>query len=195
MVWEVSTQPIKEPVSLEEAKTHLRVTQDCTVDDEYILNLISAARRWAEMYQGRSFFQQTQKLYLNEFPFSDVDIDIPMPPLASVTSITYVDTAGDTQTLSTDVYTVDTAKQPGRVYRAYNQSWPSTRRQRKAVTIEYVAGYGTDTSNVPAETRQAILIMIAHLFGMREMVITGTILREVPNSAKTLLTLNRMDII
>jgi hypothetical protein len=64
-------------------------------------------------------------------------------PLVDITQIQYVDSGGDTQTLSTDTYTVDTDSTPGRYYQAYNQSWPATRAIPKAVTVSYRAGYAT----------------------------------------------------
>jgi uncharacterized phiE125 gp8 family phage protein len=194
-VWEVSAIPGVEPVSLEEAKTHLRIPSGCDSDNDYILALIKAARIWAEKYQRRAYITQTQVYYLDCFPSRDIDIDIPNPPLIGVTSIQYVDTGGDTQTLSTDIYDVDTVKQPGRVYLKHNQSYPATRDQRKAVTITYTCGYGTAGEDVPDEIRQAILIVIQHLYDTRQMIVAGMTVNEVPFSAHWLLDLERMDIL
>jgi hypothetical protein len=72
-------------------------------------------------------------------------------PLIDITQIQYVDSAGDTQTLSTDVYTVDADSTPGRFYLSYNQSWPTTRSTPKAVTVSYRAGYAT-TFTAASET-------------------------------------------
>ena len=77
--------------------------------------------------------------YYNDFP-TVMSLGF---PLIEVTQIQYVDTSGDTQTLGTSVYTVDTDSVPGIVYLAYNQSWPSLRDIPKNVTVSYRCGYAT----------------------------------------------------
>ena len=132
------TQPIADPVSLTAMKLHAKI--DTTADDEIVKSLIKAATEWCEKYEGRSYMIRTYKAYLDEF---EDEIYLPYPPLITVSSIQYVDSNGDTQTLTSSVYTVDTSSTPGRVYLGYNQTWPVTRDIPKAVTITYVAGYAT----------------------------------------------------
>lgn len=138
MKYQITTPPTVSPVSLTEAKLHLRV--DHATDDELINNLIRSATRWCELYENRAYCLQTITVKLDHF--SDV-MELPVCPLVKVDSITYVDTSGDTQTLDSSYYTVDTTSEPGRVTLAYNYSWPSTRTVEDAVTITYKAGYCT----------------------------------------------------
>lgn len=138
MIFAQYIQPVAEPVGLVEMKLHLRV--DTTTDDELIKTLISAARQWCEGYEGQSYMVRSYKLYLDQF---EDEISLPMPPLVSVDSVQYYDTAGSLQTLATSYYTVDTDKIPGRIYLAYGQTWPSIYSIPKAVIITFTAGYST----------------------------------------------------
>jgi len=136
MDFKITTPPTHLPVSLAEAKRHLRVTDSNS--DTVITNMIAAAFRWCELYQGLSWLYQTITIKLDAF--ADTMI-LSMPPLIAVDSITYVDSNGDTQTLSTSVYDVDTTSSPGRVTLAYDQTWPATRSVHHAVTITAKAGH------------------------------------------------------
>ncbi len=151
--------------------------------------LIKAAREYAERVCNRRFINSTWDLKLDYFP---CEIRLPYPPLSSVTSISYVDTNGDTQTVSSSVYSVDASSEPGVITLAYGQDWPSARDQRNAVTVRYVAGYGASSSSVPESVRQAIMLIAAHWFEQREEVISGTIISKVPMAAESLLWVNRI---
>ena len=180
--------PTAEPVSVIEAKAHLRVTD--ASDDDYIEGLIAAARQVAEVKQSRQLVTATWELTLDAFPNSaSAIIYLPLPPLQSIASIQYVDTDGDTQTWASTKYDVDTNAEPGRVVPSFNESYPSTRGQFEAVTITFVAGYG-NAGSVPEVTKSAIRILLAHLYENRESVITGVSISEIPFSAEALLMLN-----
>lgn len=149
--------------------------------DPQVSSLIVAAREWAEGDTHRALIAQTWALTLDEFPRCSVyqtwqnplgwlrahEICLPWPALRSVVSIEYVDTNGDTQTLDSSTYTVDTSSLPGRVYPAYGAAWPATRCQPNAVTITYTAGYG-GTSDVPVAIKQGMLLVIGDLYRNRE---------------------------
>ena len=173
--------PTEEPVSLAEAKTHCRV--DVPDEDSFMSALITAARRWCEAFQGRAYVDRTYELKLDGFASP---ISLPYPPLSSVTSIAYVDENGDTQTLDTDYYDVDTHSEPGRVLRAYDVTYPSTRTHEHVLTITYVAGYG-GADDVPQEIKQAILLLVGHWFINREAVLTGTVSKDIEFAVKALL--------
>lgn len=132
------TAPAAEPVSLADAKAHLRV--DHAADDDLIAALIAAAREDAEHRLGRALVMQTLEQVCDAFP-ADGDIELPNPPLASVTSVKYLDSDGVEQTLSTSLYDVDSDSAPGEIHRAYGVTWPSTRCVENAVRARYVAGY------------------------------------------------------
>lgn len=185
MALRLITAPIVEPVSLSEAKAHLRV--DHTADDTLISLYIAAARNDCEEWTARAFVTQTWELVLDEFPVDE--ILLPRPPLQSVTSIKYDDTDGMEQTLATTEYDVDTVSQPGWVV-PVTTGWPaSTFQGINSVRIRYVAGYlNADspadlTSNIPQSIKSAILLQLGRLYESREDVIVGTIANKLPIGA------------
>lgn len=180
------TAPTSEPVSLAEAKEHLRVT--ATDEDALITSLVGSAKESAETITGRALITQTWDLSLDSFPQV---IDIPKPPLVSVTSITYIDTAGATQTLASTEYTVDTKSEPGRIVPAYGKSWPSTRDIVNAVTVRFVAGYGNATA-VPKSIKQGMLMHIEHMFDNRGTVNIGNVVNEIPLTMQSLYNMHRV---
>jgi uncharacterized phiE125 gp8 family phage protein len=103
--------PSSEPVSLDEAKEHLRV--DHNDEDALILRLIKSARETAESLTGRAFVTQSWKLWRDGWPAARA-IEIPKPPLAAVTAVTAVSRSGTESVLSSDAYIVDSASVPGR---------------------------------------------------------------------------------
>lgn len=173
----LDTAPAEEPVSLEEAKDHLRV--DTTAEDAAIASWIESARVEAERASGRALVTQTWEGKLDRFPECEV-IEFPRPPLQSVTSIKYIDTNGTLQTLSSSTYTVDTSGIVGRVYLNYSESWPLTRIEPNAVRIVFVAGYG-GASDVPEPFRSWILLRVGERYALREGTVTGTIATRLPN--------------
>jgi uncharacterized phiE125 gp8 family phage protein len=192
MALKIKTAPVKEPVTLAEAKSHLRV--EIADDDTLINTLIKAAREHVEKICSRALITQTWYLYLDSFPDSGEEIRIPMPPLATIVGITYVDIDGVTQTLAVGEYTVDANSEPARVKEAYNETWPDTREIMNAVTVEFTCGYGDDETDVPQTIRQAMLFLIGHWYENREaVVISGNIIaKELPAAVSALLASYRI---
>jgi uncharacterized phiE125 gp8 family phage protein len=175
------TPPNAEPILVSEAKDHLRVTAN---DEDSLINLlITAARSWAEDFTQRALITQTWDYKLNAF--AD-EMEIPLPPLQSVTSIKYIDTNGVEQTLAVTEYTVDTAAERGLVRLAYGKSWPAVRAQANVVTIRFVAGYPA-AADVPGTIKAACLLILGELYARRENAIVGAPITVVPVSAEYLL--------
>ena len=158
MALSLVTAPALEPITIAEAKAHCRID----VDDENDLldGLIRAGRQWIEAFTHRALMTQTWDEKRNQFPIDEDVIVLPMAPLISVTSITYLDTAGSTQTWSSALYTVDAPAgphaRPGWVYPIYGGIFPATQGIENAVTIRFVAGYGATAATVPAVIRACL---------------------------------------
>lgn len=167
----LQTAPIAEPVTLVEAKAHLRIDSDD--EDTHLGALIQAAREYCEGVQHRAYLSQTWDIKLDAFPSGDC-IEIPMAPLQSVTSITYIDGDGVTQTWDSANYNVLTAGLPPRIELGYGKSWPSTRAQRQAVTVRAVLGHA-DAGDVPHTVKHAMLLLIGHWYENRESQTVGTV--------------------
>jgi uncharacterized phiE125 gp8 family phage protein len=164
--------PAIEPVTLAEAKAHLRLDTDA--DDAYVLALIGAARERVELFLRRALITQMFDYTLDGFPANRRSIDLPRPPLQSVESVKYIDTAGSRQTLAAESYVVDCASNEiGRVALAWNQFWPLTRCSINAVVIRFIAGYGDAAEEVPQAIRHGILIEISNLYENREDIVPG----------------------
>lgn len=158
--------PATEPVTLSEAKAHLKVEH--TDDDTLITALIKGARGFCETYTRRVFITQTWDLFLDEFPFdSDEPILIPNTNLISVTHIKYYDTANVEQTWNSANYQVDIASRPGRIIPIEGEVYPTVKDRMNAVNIRYVAGYGA-AADVPQEIKQAMLLLIGDWYENRE---------------------------
>ncbi|HMR01762.1 MAG TPA: head-tail connector protein [Candidatus Competibacter phosphatis] len=183
------TAPAEEPMTTAEAKSHLRV--DSSSEDALIDAYVAAARSFYEEAIWRALITQTWALRLEQWPWGD-SILLPRPPLQSVTSITYVDSDGDTNTMSSGDYTVY-AQDPGRVWLGYSKSWPSaTLRPGPAITITFVAGYG-DAEDVQEIDKQAVRLILGHFYENREEVVAipGISLAQLPMAAQSIIRMRR----
>lgn len=182
--------PAVEPVTLEEAKEHLEIV-DFTGDDEKVRRSIRAAREWVEAYLGRQLVTATWDLVCDRFP-SGRQIEIPLPPLQSVTHVRYVDDQGDEHTLDAAHYIVDGVSTPGRIVLKNHVEWPAVRLQvANAFKVRFVAGYGSTPGAVPEPIRQALLVLVATFYAFREDQVAFAVHR-VPFSVRTLLGPYRM---
>lgn len=183
------TDPAKEPVNIALARSHCRVSD--TEDEILIQSLISTAREYCEGYQNRAYITQTFELWLDRWPCSD-KIKIPRPPLQAVNSIKYYGTDDTEYTMATADYFVDIKSEPGRVALGYSKTWPTTTlRPTNGVCIEFDAGYGDASDDVPKRVKQAMLLIIGHLYERREES-AEKVLSEIPLGVKALLGLDRI---
>jgi len=182
--WQLVTPPVAEPVTLSEAKLHLRV--DGSAEDALIALYVQAARQALEEALWRSLMTQTWQLALDEWPETDNWIELPRPPVQSVSGVTYRDNLAVTHTLPSSNYHVDTYAEPGRIVLAYGRGWPTTALDtNRPIRITYVAGYAS-AANVPALVRAALLLQVADYYANREAValsaatLSDTVRRTIP---------------
>ena len=201
MSLKLTTAPTSEPLTTSEVKSFLRI--DNSDEDAMVSSIISSARQMAEEYTLRAFISQTWDLWFDRWPNGRSNvlwdgtiqghanilstmqrfITIPRPPLISVS---YLKTYGEDDsatTFSASNYIVDSNSTPGRIILKTSQTWPLSLRAGSAINIQFVAGYGTTSSGVPAQIKQAILVIAANLFEKRGDEESATI----PDLAKKLL--------
>lgn len=183
--WKRTVAPAVEPVLLAEAKAHVR--EDTTDSDTLLTALIVAATEYVEERTGRALITQTWSLAMDGAPCGNDAIRLPRPPLQSVTSITYVDEAGDTQTWDAANYRVDTHSEPARITLAADAVWPVPQFVAGAVTVVYEAGYGDAGTDVPQAIRQAILLLVAHWYDNRSPEVVGTVVGRLGFTVDALL--------
>jgi len=181
MSYKIKTQPASEPVSLADAKLHLRV--DDTTEDTLITSIIVAARQFTEKYLNRSLITQTWNLYLDALPS---EIQVMYGDIQSFTSVKYYDSDNAEQTLSDALYDEDLISNPARITRTTDQTYPEVFVRTNAINIEYIAGYG-DAVNVPDSIKSAMLLIIGHLYENRQNVIIGHAAVVLPKGAEYLL--------
>ena len=157
MSLQLNTPPAAEPVTLDQARAWLRVESGADEDD-LIAALIPAARARAEWNTGRAFVTQHWTLWLDR---AALCIDVPLPPLQGVTSVTLYAPGGTATALDSGAYTVDL---PGS--RVLLKHLPTQLRAVNAVAIAFTAGYGA-ASDVPPPIAQAILQIISALYEHR----------------------------
>lgn len=155
--------PAEEPVTLADAKAHLRV--DVPDDDAYIEGLIAVARVAAEDRLQRTLVHTPWRLTLDGFPAA---IELPMPPIVSVQSVQFRDATGQWSTLDAQDYVVDSVNEPGYVVPAPGTRWPAVGAGINGVRVDYTAGYGATGSSVPAPIRHWLLLAIGDLYNQRE---------------------------
>jgi len=176
-----TVDPVALPVSLVDAKKQCELGDSDTTHDDHIIRLIKAATADVERHTRRALINQTWRLSLREIPYNLPHqkpnygrIYLPRPPLVGITSIQYVDEAGVTQTLNSSLYQVTDDASPAYVEPAYNQVWPVLRPETvEAISITYVAGFGTKPSDVPAQYQNAIFELVAFRFMNRGDVQMG----------------------
>lgn len=183
------TAPALEPISLAEAKAHLRV--DGVNEDALISRLIKTARVLAETITRRAFITQTWDWFLDEFP-SD-GFEVPRPTLQAITFIKFVDLNGVLQTLDPTIYIVDKAREPARITLNWLRLWPTYRNLANSINVRFVAGYGDNATDVAEPVRQAMLLSLTNWFENRSSIGANN-LAELPAGAQALLWSERVSL-
>ena len=174
----LKTAPVAEPISLDEAKRHVRIDIDETDHDDYLQDLITVAREQVETITWRKLVTQTWYAYLQEWPRGKY-IELPFGKLQTVTAVKYTDVDGDESTQDNTEYIVGTDYQKGRITLADGYTWPSeTLYPSNPIEVEFVCGYGLAVS-VPPQIKHAIKMIISELFENRETSIIGVSFQEM----------------
>src|SRR5690606_11933526 len=142
------------------------VLDHCKVDgddeeaaySDLVAAYLDAAIARVEAMSGRLLFTRSLRFTADAFGTA---LQIPASPVSAITSVAYLDTDGQQQTLDGSAYVlIDKADTP-RLFAAYGSSWPAVRDFPGAVVIEFEAGYGEDMEDIPAPLRQAVMQTVA----------------------------------
>ena len=167
MALRLVTPPALEPVSLDEAKLHLRV--DFDDDDGLIQSIITAARIAAETITGRQFVTARWKASFDQFCGADPALLIHKSPVQAIVSIQYMGTDGKWHTIPDNDYVTDLITEPARITPAFGKVWPMVLPQIGSVVVTFDAGYG-NADAVPEGIKSWIKLRVGSLYSHREEV-------------------------
>lgn len=184
----ITAAPAAEPLTTADAKAHLRV--DHADDDTLIAANVAAARAHVEARTGTRLYTQTVSMKAESW---DDLASLPVAPIQSITSVSYVDTAGAPQTLSTDYYDARLfGLEPGLALK-FGQSWPPM-QDRSLLTVVAVVGYGA-AGTQPPEVIHAIKLVVGDMYEHRETVGAGAVSLPVASTVDALLANHRKHLI
>ena len=178
----LTSAPAQEPVTVSEAKAHLRV--DGEAEDALIASLILTSRLHIESALGLALITQSWRVTYDRWPEAP-QIELPLHPLQSVDEVRVIDPAGDATVVSASQYLVDIASQPPRLIRRTAIAVPG--QPARGIEIDFTAGFGDDPDDVPAPIRQALLLLVAHWYEHRDPIEVGAADTAVPAAVSQLL--------
>ena len=150
-----------EPISLAQAKEHLRVSHDS--EDELIAGLIGAARQEVERATGTALINQSWRLVLDDWPGADL-VFVRRGPVREIVSITIFDADGAASVLAPEHYQLDGYSQPARLF---FRKRPAPGLELNGIEIDFLAGFGEAGTDVPDLLKRAILLLVAHWYEFR----------------------------
>lgn len=168
--YRVSTPATGLPVTLAEARAHLRA-EGITYDDSLIETYIRAAAATVETTYSLALLTQTVIQTHTGFPETGEAFFFRVRPVANVTSIAYIDSDGVSQTWANTNYEAEGLSSSvgfPSLWTKFDKVYPASASVPNAVTITYQAGFGADSTALPANIRTAILHMVADMYESRE---------------------------
>ena len=185
-----------EPITLATARLHLRLdavgSPPSHPDDALVTSLIKIAREAVEAYTELTVAPTTYAMALDEFPANEIELGT--YPINSITSITYTDTNGTSQTLNANQYIFDSYSNPAKIYPV--TIWPQAKQIPNAVIVRFAAGFTDGSPNdypMPEALKQAMLLYIGELYENREAINVGNLVTPIPYGMIHLMTPHRIN--
>ncbi len=160
----LTTPPTGEPISLAEAKAHLRLT--INDDDTYISTLIIAARRAVESRYGINVLQQSWAMFADAWP-ADGIFHLPLWPVLSVESLTSYADDDTASVIDPAHYYLDQATRPPRLALRVGRVFAPPGRKINGLKLSFTTGFGATPSQIPQEIKQALLAVVADWYQHR----------------------------
>ncbi|WP_196259219.1 head-tail connector protein [Pelagibacterium limicola] len=174
--------PAQEPVSLAQAKVHLRVEDGA--EDGLIESLVTAARIHIEGITGRALLEQRWRLVRDDWPENGI-VTLPVGPALAIDEIRTYDAQGEPHFVDSDGVLLDGQGVPPRAILPGNR--PAL-RTRLGIEIDYTAGYGSAPEDVPADLIQALLTLVAYWYENRDAVLVVGAAGIIPSGFERILT-------
>lgn len=175
--------PAVEPVSVADAKAHMRIDGDG--EDVLIASLLLTSRLHIEVALSLALITQSWTMTLDRWP-AGRDVELPLTPLRSVDEVRAKNAAGVAIAVPAEGYLVDLASRPSRL--VWNNMAPPVPRVRtNGIEIDMTAGFGSTGDSVPAPLKHAILMLTAHWYEHRDPGEIGSADARIPDAVSALI--------
>jgi uncharacterized phiE125 gp8 family phage protein len=162
--WKVTTDPLIEPITVTELKNYARI--DGNQEDSILSSIIKGTRLLVENYINRALIEQTITMQMDFWPSNQ--IELPRPPLISITSIQMLDEDGIAITYSSSNYYTITNATPGRLIIKNSTSFPrNLDRYYGGHQIIYTAGYGSTATYIPDAIKEGMKAWATMIYDSR----------------------------
>lgn len=156
-----TAEPEAEPVSVADAKAHLRIDHDS--EDDFLAGLIRAAREEVEQATGVAMIDQTWRLAVDGVPLGRVLL-LRRGPVKEILSVTLYGSEGEAALVDPAGYQLDALSRPARLHFGER---PSGLRAMNGIEVDFTAGYGEAGADVPDLLKRAVLMLVAHWYEFR----------------------------
>ncbi len=180
----LTSPPALEPVSIAEAKDHLRV--DHSDEDAYISSLILTSRLHIESALSLALINQSWTWTFDAWPQRSQSVTLPLRPVSTIISIATLASDGTPTVMPVADYELDGDHVPPRLLRTVNQ-WPKPGKSRAGIEVSFVTGFGPAAEDVPQTVCHALLLLVAHWYEHRDPIEIGSDKTAVPEAVSTLL--------
>lgn len=157
-MYKVITPPAVEPITVNDLKAQARYEIEVSPQDDILLNKVVAARQFIENHCAVAMIDQEIEI---KYPCFNQFLPLEVTPNAGVGSlyVRYIDTDDVEQTLLASDYELLDYTSPNYV-KIFLDSFPELHAKRSApVRITYTAGFGASADDVPADLKEAVLII------------------------------------
>lgn len=170
------TDAAVEPLDVAEAKDHLNFSQSEHDQDGQVARWIKAGRQKLEKDTGVALLEQTWRASIEQFPSYRQSLYLPVWPVQSISSFSYVDRDGAEQDLiiSPSNFILSSRGRPAELGLIETASWPTDSRKFNPGTLEFVAGW-TKPKDIPADLLMALLKLVGDFAGFRESGLVGSV--------------------
>lgn len=182
--------PAEAIISVADFKTNNNIAH--ADDDTLIGGLVAAAEAMLDGPRGRVGKCLVNQTWAYSVRCADDRLSLPAVPAVSITSVSYFDGAGDEQTLNLDGFWFQKSEDWAYLEPKSGFAWPALEDRADALTVTYVAGFGANADAVPANLKQAALLMVGHWYENREDTTYDKALREIPMGAASLIDISRI---
>lgn len=191
LLYTVVAEAVNQPVSVADCKLDLKIESDFTDDDDLISAYIDAAGKLCSEITGKKLISESIQA---SFQCVDENYNIRLPhtPVQAITEIQYYDGDNVSQTLDVTDFHLYNFENHSMLVPKADVSWPGYYSRRDAINVTYTAGYGDNSTDLPATIRKAIRLTVAHWYENRTAVLVGVTAQDLPFGVEMLLGTERV---